>query len=111
MGPTVQFETSVEKAFHIVTGGLSERGFRVERSFDFQEAASAHPDCACPFHGTADCVCQYLIVIAHPDSVGGGMLTLALHSYDEKTYVSLIEGDENEWINLMVSMLADTTMD
>ena len=109
MDPRIQFKTSVDKAFDIVTRGLSKRGFRVVRSFDFQEAASAHPHCTCPFHGTVDCTCQYLMLIAYPDHAGGGMLTIALHSDDEKTFVSLIKGDENEWINVMVPLAAETT--
>jgi hypothetical protein len=109
MGPTIQFKTSVGKAFDIVTCGLRKRGFRVVRSFDFQEAASAHPHCRCPFHKTADCTCQYLMLIAYHDDVEDSMFTIALHSDDAKTFVSLIEGDESEWINVMVPLAAETT--
>ena len=109
MDPTVQFKTSIDKARDIVTCGLSKKGFRVVRSFDFQEAASAHPHCTCPFHGTADCTCQYLMLIAYPDDAEGGMFTIALHSDDEKTFVSLIAGDESEWINVIVPLATETT--
>ncbi len=110
MDPTIQFKTSVDRAFDIVTCGLSKQGFRVVRSFDFQEAASAHPHCTCPCHGTADCTCQYLMLIAYPDNADRGMLTIALHSHDEKTFVSLIEGEESEWINVMLPLVAETTI-
>lgn len=108
MAPTIQFKTSVDRAFDIVTCGLSKKGFRVVRSFDFQEAASAHIRCTCPLHRTADCSCQYLMLIAYSDDPEGGMFTIALHSDDEMTFVSLIAGNESEWIKLMVP-LAETT--
>lgn len=69
---------------------LAEAGLRVTRSFDLQSARQAlrdPEDCPCPHHGTADCTCQYVVLL-----VGLGNeppLTLVAHGHDGATHLSM----------------------
>ena len=108
MDPTIQFDKPAAEAVENVSQALGARAFRVMRSFDFKEAAAAHPHCVCPYHETENCTCQYLMLIAHSDQVDRGTLLIAVHSHQDKTFVSLVEGDESEWLGAMLSLAGGT---
>jgi hypothetical protein len=69
---------------------LGAAGLRVTRSFDLQSARHALRDpesCPCPHHGTADCTCQYVVLLV--DAGGGSPLTLVAHGHDGETHLSI----------------------
>ena len=108
MDPTIQLEKPATEAVESVIQALGESAFKVMRSFDFREAASAHPHCVCPYHGIENCTCQFLMLIAYPDREDRGPLLIAVHSHQDKTFVSLVDGDESEWLGAMLSLAGGT---
>jgi copper chaperone len=94
-----------EEAVAAVIEALAYRGYRVVRSFDLTEAAAAHPGCVCPHHGTELCTCRYLTLTAYPlESDRGSTLVLAMHSHDKRTLVSLLQGEESDWLGSLLPM-------
>lgn len=81
-----------EMAVRRVTRRLEAAGLQVGRSFDLQSAREslADPDgCTCPYHGTAKCDCQYVVLMANLE--GLDPVAIELHGHDEETRVTLIE--------------------
>jgi len=69
---------------------LGAAGLRVTRSFDLQSARQALRDpesSPCPHHGTADCTCQYVVLLV--DAGVGPRLTLVAHGHDGETHLSI----------------------
>jgi hypothetical protein len=101
--PTIELVMPVDEALVAVTGALTGQGYRVVRSFDLAEAAAAHPECLCAHHGTERCTCRYLTVVAYPvESERGSTLVLAVHSHDRTTLLSLLQGDESDWLRTLL---------
>ncbi len=68
---------------------LSGSGLRIIRSFDLQSARSAHVECACPHHGTAECTCQFVVLLVYGHT--GAPVTLVAHGQDGFTWFSLVD--------------------
>ena len=69
---------------------LAGAGLRVTRSFDLQSARKALRDpegCQCPHHGTADCTCQYVVLLVSDGAETP--LTLVAHGHDGATHLSM----------------------
>jgi copper chaperone len=95
-----------DEAVAAVVDALTRCGYRVVRSFDLAEAAAAHPGCVCPHHGTALCTCRYLTLAAYPVAPEtGSTLVLALHSHDRTTFMSLLQGDESDWLRMLLPLM------
>ena len=87
----ITIEIPCEDAVHRIIGAMEAAGFRVTRSFDLQSAREAliQPDaCACPYHGTAECDCQYVILLVH--SAAPQPYSVIVHGHDRFTHVSLV---------------------
>jgi copper chaperone CopZ len=103
--PTIELILQADEAAAAVTGALDGRGYRVVRSFDLSEAAAAHPGCICPHHGTELCTCRYVTLAAYPgESNVGSTLVLAMHSHDRRTIVSLLQGEEHDWLRVVLPL-------
>lgn len=72
-----------------VQWSLAQRGLRVLATFDLREARSSLEDCPCPYHGTADCDCQMVVLLVYSEATAP--TTLTLHGYDGQTLVSLAD--------------------
>lgn len=75
-----------------VTQELMAAGLQVRRSFDLQSARKALADpegCHCPYHGTAKCSCQYIVLLVNPE--GSEPVAVELHGHDAETHLALIE--------------------
>ena len=70
-----------------VTQQLTAAGLSVVQTFDLQEARSAHSECTCPHHGTADCDCQLVVLLVYQQDEDPS--TLVIHSRDNQTRISL----------------------
>ena len=90
-------ELPCEEVVHKVSEEMEAAGFRVTRPFDLQSARQAliQPDaCACPYHGTSRCACQYVILLVH--TAEPQPHSLIVHGHDQYTHVSLVNpnGDQ-----------------
>ncbi|HEX8992467.1 MAG TPA: hypothetical protein VF784_12380 [Anaerolineales bacterium] len=77
-----------------VQRSLAHRGLRVLATFDLREARSSLEDCPCPYHGTADCDCQMVVLLVY--SEGMAPTTLVLHGNDGQTLISLSDDPAQE---------------
>ncbi len=68
---------------------LSSAGLQVVRSFDLRSARAAHAECTCPHHGTAQCTCQFVVLLVYGQ--GGAPVTLVAHGHDGQTSLSLVD--------------------
>ena len=71
-----------EQTISVLSSTLTSRGFRLERSFDLRSALHDHPDCPCPHHGTAQCTCQYVVLLAYEQSVIAPPTAITAHECD-----------------------------
>jgi hypothetical protein len=69
-------------------------GLQVTNSFDLQTARATLVDpscCPCPYHGTPDCTCQYVVLLV---SLGDAPpISVVIHGYDNSTFISLIHSE------------------
>jgi hypothetical protein len=92
MRGAVTFAGLTDPAIGAITTVLERRGYRVVRSFDLQSALKYQVEhCPCPHHGTDQCTCQYVVLLAYPPATNGrgAPRVLTAHSYDQTTQVAL----------------------
>ncbi len=89
MSNWVHLSCDAEAAAEAVTAALSARGLRVQRSFDLRSARAGHSDCACPHHGTAQCTCQYVVLLVYGARGAPGVLTF--HGQDAECTGEVVE--------------------
>ncbi len=90
----ITVEMPCEKVIDRVAHEMKAAGFRVTRSFDLQSARQAliHPEaCACPFHGTAQCACQYVILLIQSEKPQP--YSLIIHGHEQQTHVTLADSN------------------
>ncbi len=78
-------EEATAKAVELLSGS----GLRIVRSFDLQSARSAHVECTCPHHGTAQCTCQFVVLLVYGHI--GAPVTLVAHGQDGYTWFSMVD--------------------
>jgi hypothetical protein len=66
---------------------MAPHGIRLERSFDLRTALHDQPDCLCPHHGTAQCTCQYVVLLAYEEAPSVRPAVLTVHECDGITRV------------------------
>ena len=88
---TREFVTALpcDMAVARVTQALNTVGFRVERSFDLRSAIAFTPDCSCQHHGTAECDCQYVVLLVYERA--GTSATLVVHGHDGCSWVMVVD--------------------
>ncbi|GIK37086.1 MAG: hypothetical protein BroJett011_09190 [Chloroflexota bacterium] len=89
MNDSILFNADSETAAQAVTALLTRQGYRVLRSFDLRSALAAHGDCACPYHGTTHCTCQFVVLLVY--SAAAGPVVITAHSYDAQTRLRLVQ--------------------
>ncbi len=96
MNESILYDCNGETAAQAATEALTRRGFRVVRSFDLRSALAplaAHADCECPHHGTAQCTCQFVVLLVYGDpSAGSGdaPVVITAHSRDAQAQVQIV---------------------
>ncbi len=83
MSSILPFECDGEGAAAAFTQALDRRGCLVVRSFDLRAALATHMDCECPYHGTAQCTCQFLVLLVYGQS--GAPIAVTAHSRGAQT--------------------------
>ena len=85
----VTIQADCEEATAQAVQILSSAGLQVVRSFDLRSARSDHAECTCPHHGTAQCTCQFVVLLVYGQS--GRPVTLVAHGQDGQTWLSLVD--------------------
>jgi hypothetical protein len=85
--PFLTLEQSCEYVDHWVREKLTQAGLHIVPTSDLQTARLAHPDCACPHHGTEQCTCQLVILLVYGKHEAPA--TLVIHGQDSKTWISM----------------------
>src|SRR5262245_8954877 len=88
MNGNIFFNSDSETAAQAAIVALARRNFRVVRSFDLRSALVAHDKCACPYHGTSHCTCQFVVLLVYSSTAGPVVVTI--HSYDTQARVQLV---------------------
>lgn len=88
MSDSVLFDSCGETAAQAATAALTRHGFRVVRSFDLRSAVTAHADCNCPYHGTAHCTCQFVVLLVYSEA--GDPVVVTAHSRDTQARVQIV---------------------
>ena len=68
---------------------LSSAGLQVVRSFDLRSACADHAECTCPHHGTAQCTCQFVVLLVYGQS--GAPMSLVVHGHDGQAWLSFVD--------------------
>ncbi len=95
MNDSVLFDSCGESAAQAATAALTRHGFRVVRSFDLRSAMTVHADCECPYHGTAQCNCQFVVLLVYReasprDREAGEPAVVTAHSRDAQARVQIV---------------------
>jgi hypothetical protein len=88
--------SSCEQTISTLISTMALHGIRVERSFDLRTALHDQPDCPCPHHGTTQCTCQYVVLLAYEDAARTPPAVLTAHECDGITRVRLAAGQPGE---------------
>jgi hypothetical protein len=64
------FVSSCEQTIALLISTLALHDIRLERSFDLRSALHDQSDCPCPHHGTEQCTCQYVVLLAYESITG-----------------------------------------
>jgi hypothetical protein len=94
----------------LVEQALTGSGFHVDRSFDFKSARASLLDpslCPCPDHGSADCNCQYIVLLVGVE--GKSPVSLEVHGNDDQTYISLVQTREGAIDGMMLDQIRQIT--
>ena len=89
MNESILFNSDGETAAQTATALLTRQGYRVVRSFDLRAALLAHTDCACPYHGTTHCTCQFVVLLVYGNAAGPVVVTV--HSHDAQAHLRLVQ--------------------
>jgi hypothetical protein len=88
MNDSLLFDCNGETAARAATEALTRHGFRVVRSFDLRSAMAAHAECDCPHHGTAQCTCQFVVLLVYDKK--GAPAVVTAHSRDIQAQVQIV---------------------
>jgi len=92
MDYTVRLDQSSEQVTARLMDALWQRGLQVTVSFDLRLVRADQLHCDCPFHGQAECTCQYAILLVHdPAQEDGTYRTITLHGRDEIVWLTLVQ--------------------
>jgi hypothetical protein len=84
-----------EAAVQLATDALERHHLRVVRNFDLRNALQTQDSpCTCPHHGTADCECNYVVLLVYdraptPDWATPPAGKIVIHSHDGMTWLSV----------------------
>lgn len=84
----IVFDFDGPSVIEAITAALTRRRFAVVRSFDLRSALTTRQDCPCPVHGTADCRCEFAVLLAYGDAPEPVVVTA--HGRDGQTDVRVV---------------------
>lgn len=71
-----------EQTIAMLISTMASHDIRLERSFDLRSALNDQPDCPCPQHGTTQCTCQYVVLLAYEPATLAPPVVIAAHECD-----------------------------
>ena len=111
MTHTLQIDRSILNVVLELICVLQQQQMAATVSFDLQVARVYQVRCVCPYHDTAECSCQYLILLVQDQSQPSPQFqTITLHGRDNITWLSLCKqnsfsGNNNSEIKLLETKL------
>ena len=97
-----------EQTVALLSAALVRHGFRVERSFDLRSAL--HSDCPCPHHGTAQCACQYVVLLVYETMTMTPPAMVSAHECDGLTRLRAEAGQPGGRLSPKLTMALDEAM-
>jgi hypothetical protein len=88
LSDSILFESWAETTAQSLTAAFTRRGLRVVRSFDLRSALATHADCDCPYHGTAQCTCQFAVLLVYAGA--GAPVVVTVHSRDTQARIRIV---------------------
>ncbi len=88
MNESIVFNFDSETATKAAVATLTRHGLHIVRSFDLRSALIAHDGCECPHHGTAQCDCQFVVLLVYGDAAEPVAITM--HSRDNRTEARIV---------------------
>lgn len=89
MAQMLTIDCPSEKAVRWITEALVLADLQVATSFDLRTARATHTECSCPYHGTAACDCQMVVLLVYGKDACPA--TLVVHGRDGRTYLSFAD--------------------
>lgn len=86
--PNLAFDLDGATVVPAATAALTRLGLYVVRSFDLRSALATQADCVCPQHGTAQCTCQFAVLLIYGDAPQP--VTLTIHCRNGQTQMQII---------------------
>ena len=110
MKDSLALDAGSAQALPTILSTLQRYGFAAVQSFDLRSALSAHSGCACPYHATEQCTCQYIVLLVYPltRATQASPVVVTLHSHDtcacaqcrcDQTHVALVESAFDPTLN------------
>ena len=92
MNYTLRLDQSSEQVTTRLMDTLQQQGLQATVSFDLRLARADQAHCDCPYHGQAECTCQYAILLVHdPAQEDVTHRTITLHGRDETVWLTLLQ--------------------
>ena len=84
MNDSLVLNAGSAQALPAILSTLQRHGFSVVQSFDLRSARAGDPECACPYHGTEQCSCQYIVLLVYPSiqATRASPIILTIQSHD-----------------------------
>jgi len=104
------FASSCEQTIAMLISTMALHGIRLERSFDLRTALHDQPACPCPYHGTAQCTCQYVVLLAYEEAASVPPAVLTVHEFDGITRVQAATGQSGERLSWLLLAALDKAL-
>lgn len=88
---------------------LGAADFRIEQSFDLRAALALVPGCTCPHHGTAQCTCEYNVMLVY-GKYSPVPVTLVAHGRDAQSWITLADSPNGAGDVELVADIMQTLM-
>ncbi len=101
--PFLQLPWVCDQAVRWLEAHLVEAGMRVIRSFDLRSARVAEAGCPCPYHGTAQCDCQMVVLLVYLGN--RGPVSIIAHGQGQQTWLVVVDTAEQPADPFLVAAL------
>ena len=92
MNYRLRLDQSSEQVTIKLMNCLQQQGLQVTVSFDLRLARADQIHCNCPYHGQAECTCQYAVLLVYdPQQLDGAYCTITIHGRDETVWLMLLQ--------------------
>jgi hypothetical protein len=93
-----------------LTEALTLRGYRVERSFDLRSALHSHGECTCPYHGTEQCTCEYMVLFVYEETNVTPPVVIIAHGRNGITWLQIQTSQLENALSSEFAVALDETM-